>query len=160
LSQNKTNQHENFLNAEREKIENLTDILWTVTNCLFVLGGMTGAVFSKFFLDHLGRKKSILVHNLFSIIASILAIVAPRIKSPVCIMVSRYFFGVQGGLSCSLIPTYLSEISPAALRGQTGAVPQLFITTGILVAQLLGFRQILGFKYLFYIEKSKIILFY
>lgn len=47
-------------------------------------------------------------------------------------------------MSCSLIPTYLAEISPSGLRGQTGVIHQLFITIGILVAQTLGFRQVLG----------------
>ncbi len=47
-------------------------------------------------------------------------------------------------MSCGLIPTYLSEISPASLRGATGVVHQLFVTVGILVSQTLGFRQLLG----------------
>ena len=45
---------------------------------------------------------------------------------------------------CGLIPTYLNEISPKQLRGATGVLSQLFITVGILIAQTLGFRQILG----------------
>ena len=47
-------------------------------------------------------------------------------------------------MSCGLIPTYLSEISPAGLRGATGVIHQLFVTIGILVSQTLGFRQLLG----------------
>jgi len=47
-------------------------------------------------------------------------------------------------MCCSLVPTYLSEIAPSTLRGQIGVLSQLCITFGILVAQLLGFRQILG----------------
>ena len=47
-------------------------------------------------------------------------------------------------MCCSIVPIYLSEIAPSTLRGQIGVMSQLFITFGILVAQLLGFRQILG----------------
>lgn len=47
-------------------------------------------------------------------------------------------------MCCGLIPTYLTEISPSALRGATGVFHQLFITIGILVSQVLGFRQLLG----------------
>jgi SP family facilitated glucose transporter-like MFS transporter 1 len=53
-------------------------------------------------------------------------------------------YGVQGGMTCGLVPTYLSEISPPGLRGATGVVHQLFLTIGIWIAQTLGFRQLLG----------------
>ena len=119
-------------------------LLWTVTNVLFVIGGMIGAFGSKYVQDKLGRKNGILFHHLFSIIGSILVIISPYVNSPECIIISRFFFGIQGGMSCSLIPTYNNEISPAALRGAVGVIHQLGITVGILVSQTLGFRQILG----------------
>ena len=128
----------------RQKVLRVTDYIWTAVNCLFVIGGMVGAFTSKYVLDLLGRKKGILFHNLFTVIASILVIVAFYAKSSVCLIISRFFFGIQGGMSCSLIPTYLSEISPASLRGQTGVAHQLCLTIGILVAQVFGFKQILG----------------
>ena len=49
-------------------------------------------------------------------------------------------------MSCGIIPTYLTEISPAELRGATGVLHQLFLTSGIMISQLLGFRQLLGTK--------------
>ena len=48
------------------------------------------------------------------------------------------------GLSSNVVPMYLGELSPKNLRGAIGIVPQLFITIGILSAQVLGIRKILG----------------
>lgn len=51
---------------------------------------------------------------------------------------------LSAGLSSNVVPMYLGEISPKNLRGALGIIPQLFITIGILSAQVLGLRSILG----------------
>lgn len=79
-----------------------TNDIWTIINCLFVVGGMLGAFSSKNVLDIFGRKKGILFHNLFSISASILVLISYFAKSPVCLIISRLLFGVQGGI-CVII---------------------------------------------------------
>ena len=132
------------LKENLDKVNNVNNLLWTITNTLFVVGGMIGAFTSKYVAEFFGRKKGILFHYIFVLIGSILVIIAPYVNSPECVIVSRFLFGVQGGMCCGLIPTYLSEISPVALRGATGVMHQLCVTIGILVAQLLGFRQLMG----------------
>ena len=134
------------LKEKKEKIDQVNTLLWSVTTSLFVVGGMIGALASKYVLDYLGRKKGILFHYLFAVAGGVLVIIAPYVNSPECVIASRFLFGLQGGLMCGLIPVYLNEISPAGLRGATGVLSQLFITLGILIAQTLGFRQILGTK--------------
>ena len=61
-----------------------------------------------------------------------------------CIIGSRFFMGLQGGMSCTLVLTYLNEILPSNLRGQTGIVFQMFINFSILISQFVGFKEILG----------------
>jgi len=94
--------------------------------------------------EKLGRKNGIIFHYIFAILGAILTLIAPYINSPECIIASRFLFGVQGGMACGLIPIYLYEISPSKLRGATGVIHQLFLTIGIAISQLLGFRQVLG----------------
>lgn len=53
-------------------------------------------------------------------------------------------FFCSKGLSSNVVPMYLGELAPKNLRGALGIVPQLFITIGILCAQVIGIRQILG----------------
>lgn len=128
----------------KDYIEQTNTLLWTITTAMFVVGGMVGAFASKYVADFFGRKKGIMFHHLFTLIGSALVFIAPLINRPECVIVSRFVYGVQGGMACGLIPTYLSEISPGSLRGATGVMNQLGITVGILVSQTLGFRQLLG----------------
>lgn len=132
------------LAAKKEDQERTNTFLWTITTAMFVVGGMVGAFASKYVADFFGRKKGIMFHHLFTLVGSILAFLAPILNRPEFVIVSRFVFGIQGGMTCGLIPTYLSEISPANLRGATGVMNQLGITIGILVSQVLGFRQLLG----------------
>jgi SP family facilitated glucose transporter-like MFS transporter 1 len=141
---NVNNQNNQTISKPLQKENAFVDLLWTITTALFVVGGMIGAFTSKYVLDFFGRKRGILFHYIFTLIGSILTFIAPLINSPECVMLSRFFFGIQGGMACGLVPTYLSEISPSSLRGQTGVIHQLCLTIGILVAQTLGFRQFLG----------------
>lgn len=131
--------------AEGEvKVNKVVKFSWTAINCLFVIGGMIGTFSSKFLMDKLGRKTGILIHHMFSIVASILILLSAFFHYPTPLIFARFLFGIQGGMSCTFIPTYLSEIAPHDLRGRTGIVHQLCITIGIVVAQLFGLRQILG----------------
>ncbi len=55
-----------------------------------------------------------------------------------------FFFFFFLGLNTSLVPMYISEISPLNLRGGLGTVNQLAVTVGLLISQILGIKQILG----------------
>ena len=132
------------LDTAKPGVEQFNTLLWTFTTALFVVGGMIGAFASKAVAEKMGRKKGIIFHYVFVIAGAVIVFLAPYLSSPECVIVSRFLYGVQGGMACGLIPTYLTEISPAGLRGATGVIHQLFITIGILIAQTLGFRQLLG----------------
>lgn len=135
---------ESKINEFKVKVEKARTMLWTITNTVFVVGGTIGALTSKFFAETFGRRKGILLHYGFIFIGSLISYGGYFLNSPECIIISRLLFGVQGGMACGLIPTYLAEISPNSLRGATGVIHQLLLTLGILVSQLLGFRQIMG----------------
>ncbi|VDP13874.1 unnamed protein product [Soboliphyme baturini] len=46
--------------------------------------------------------------------------------------------------SAAICPMYLTEISPISIRGMLGSTPQLTLTIGTLVSQILGLRNVLG----------------
>ena len=45
-------------------------------------------------------------------------------------------FDFPAGLNTSLVPMYISEISPLTLRGGLGTVNQLAVTVGLLISQV------------------------
>lgn len=95
------------------KIAKFRDILWTVTNCLFVLGGMFGAFCSKPLSDCAGRRMSIILHNLFSMLGA-LCVISVYVKPHfLFVMLSRLFYGIQGGrfYFLLLLCFYLMEIN-------------------------------------------------
>jgi hypothetical protein len=77
--------------------------IWPFLNALFVSGGMIGALTSKYILDYLGRKNGVLFNCFFGLIASVVVFIGPYLKSPVCLMISRLLFGIQGGMACSIV---------------------------------------------------------
>jgi hypothetical protein len=91
----------------------IRDLCLSVTNFIFIIGGMIGACTSKYILDKFGYKYGILFHYLFSLIAE-LAILIPfslsklifqeyeSIGLPSFFLFSRLLYGLQGGISCLL----------------------------------------------------------
>ena len=63
---------------------------------------MVGAFSSKFMLERFGRKQGIILHYAFSIGGAILAVIAPYVNSPECVVISRFLYGLQGGELASI----------------------------------------------------------
>ena len=133
----------------RAKLDIMKDVMWAVFNSLFIIGGMIGAFTSKHVTDRFGYKNGILFHYMFTFIGALFAFIPFYTNTPklACLLVkaSRLMYGIQGGMSCTLIPSYLYEISPAGLKTKTGIFHTAFLSFGILISQLLGLKQVLGF---------------
>lgn len=119
-------------------------LLWSVTVSMFPFGGFIGSLLVGPLVNTFGRKGALLFNNIFSIVPAILMGCSKVAKSFELIIVSRLLVGICAGVSSNVVPMYLGELAPKNLRGALGVVPQLFITVGILVAQLFGFRNVLA----------------
>jgi sugar porter (SP) family MFS transporter len=100
------------------------------------VGAIFGAAFSSRINDRLGRRRTIMLAAVVVIIGTVAATVSP---SFFLLLVSRLVIGLGIGLSSSTVPTYLSELAPAKLRGAMGALNQIFIVLGILIAFLVSY---------------------
>uniref|UniRef100_A0A3Q2U3B8 Solute carrier family 2, facilitated glucose transporter member 5 n=1 Tax=Fundulus heteroclitus TaxID=8078 RepID=A0A3Q2U3B8_FUNHE len=124
--------------------QNLLTLLWSVSVSMYPLGGFFGSLMVAPLVNKLGRKGTLLFNNVFSIVPAIMMGVSEISKSYEIIIVARFIVGICAGLSSNVVPMYLGELAPKNLRGAIGIVPQLFITVGILAAQVMGIRNILG----------------
>ncbi|XP_018413019.1 PREDICTED: solute carrier family 2, facilitated glucose transporter member 5 [Nanorana parkeri] len=124
----------------------LQNVLWSLTVSLYPLGGFFGSLMVGPLVNKIGRKGTLLLNNIFSIVPAILMGTSVLAKSFEVIIASRLVIGICAGLSSNVVPMYLGEMSPKNLRGGIGVMPQLLITIGILMAQIFGIRFILGNK--------------
>ncbi|NXL90276.1 GTR5 protein, partial [Alectura lathami] len=124
--------------------EDYQTLLWSLTVSMFPLGGFFGSLMVGPLVNNCGRKGTLLINNLFSIAAAVLMGTSKIAKTFEVIILSRVIMGIYAGLASNVVPMFLGELAPRNLRGAVGVVPQLFITVGILIAQILGLNSILG----------------
>ncbi len=102
---------------------------WFVSSAL--VGCIAGVSFAGELSDRLGRKKALIASGLLFFISALgCAISASHTE----LILFRLLGGVGVGVASMLSPLYISEVSPAKIRGRMVALYQLAITIGILVA--------------------------
>lgn len=95
---------------------------------ILATGGVIGALLSGLFARFLGRKWSLVLAGfLFSGLSLISALLPPMPILSAC----RFGLGFAVGIASFIVPLYLSETAPAAIRGSMGSLFQLMITIGI-----------------------------
>jgi sugar porter (SP) family MFS transporter len=100
------------------------------------VGAVVGAIFSPRVNEWLGRRRTIMAAAVIVVLGTLAATFSPSFG---LLVVSRLIIGVGIGFSSSTVPTYLSELAPARLRGAMGALNQIFIVLGILIAFLVSY---------------------
>ncbi|XP_058014717.1 solute carrier family 2, facilitated glucose transporter member 11-like, partial [Ahaetulla prasina] len=91
-----------------------------------------------------GRKKSLLLNNVFVALAALLVGFSRVAKSFEMILLSRFFAGINSGVAMSIQPMYLGESAPKELRGAVAMTSASFTALGLVLGQVAGLREILG----------------
>ncbi|MEE1783152.1 sugar porter family MFS transporter [Streptomyces sp. SP17BM10] len=100
-------------------------------------GAMLGAGLAARLNGRIGRRRSIMAAGGVVIVGTLACAFAPNFASLVGF---RTVLGLGVGLSSATVPTYLSELAPARIRGAMGSLNQIFIVGGILIAFLVDYR--------------------
>ncbi|KAG7265925.1 hypothetical protein CRUP_036118 [Coryphaenoides rupestris] len=110
--------------------------LWSLSVAIFSIGGMASSFCVGFVSEWLGRRKAMLVNNVFAFIGGGLMGMSKICRSIEMMVMGRFVIGAYCGLASGLTPMYVGEIAPTSLRGALGTLHQLAIVTGILIAQM------------------------
>lgn len=100
-----------------------------------VAGAIVGAAIGGWMNDIFGRKKSILCADFLFMLGSIIMALAPN---PWVIIVGRLFVGFGVGIVSMTSPLYISEASPARIRGALVSTNGLLLTGGQFFSYLIN----------------------
>lgn len=108
-----------------------------------VAGAIIGAAVGGWANDRFGRRTSILVADLLFFAG---AVVMASATGPVQLVVGRVFVGLGVGMASMTAPLYISEASPARIRGALVSTNGFLITGGQFLSYLinLAFTKALG----------------
>lgn len=100
-----------------------------------VAGAIIGAAFGGWMNDKFGRKKSILLADIVFFAG---AVVMAGAVGPWMIIIGRILVGLGVGMASMTAPLYISEASPARIRGALVSTNGLLITGGQFLAYLIN----------------------
>ncbi|KAB5584179.1 hypothetical protein PHYPO_G00104420 [Pangasianodon hypophthalmus] len=141
---------QNFVNETFQKRweiqleEYQVTLIWTLIVSVFSLGGLTGSLLAGPMSIHFGRKKTMLLNNIFLMSSALLAVTSRHAQSFEMIIISRYLVGINVGVSMNVQPMYFGESAPKHLRGAVALSSSVFTSFGLVLGQVVGLREVLG----------------
>ena len=106
-----------------------------------LIGSIAGVLIAGMLSDFLGRKKTMLIS---AVLFSISAIGCAVCEDFTQLVIYRMIGGFGIGIVSIVSPVYISEVSPAHVRGTMVSLYQLFITIGFLLAYLMNYLILKG----------------
>lgn len=99
-------------------------------------GSVAGALAATQLADRLGRKKTIILSGLISIVGSALQCASVNRGM---LVTGRVIGGISTGLASSTVPIYQSEVTNPSIRGRMIAIQQWSLAWGILIQYFIQF---------------------
>ncbi|MFD1472025.1 sugar porter family MFS transporter [Companilactobacillus mishanensis] len=118
-------------------LQNQAGIVGWITSAV-MFGAIFGGALAGSMSDKLGRRKMILISSLVFALGSILSAFAPN-DGQYYLIVVRMFLGLAVGAASALVPAYMSEMSPARLRGRLSGINQTMIVSGMLLSYIVDY---------------------
>ncbi|CAN8231813.1 unnamed protein product [Cochlearia groenlandica] len=123
-----------FIREDFDEVDRKTWLQSTIVS-MAVAGAIVGAAVGGWINDRFGRRMSILIADVLFLIGAIVMALAP---APWVIIVGRIFVGFGVGMASMTSPLYISEASPARIRGALVSTNGLLITGGQFFSYLIN----------------------
>ena len=114
----------------------LSTMMQEVLVIAVLIGVMIGALVGGTVADRVGRRKTLIWGAILFIVGSILAPLSPNVA---VLFVARALLGVAVGFTSVTAPVYVSELAPPKSRGMLIGLYQFALTSGIALADLVGY---------------------
>ncbi|XP_050310238.1 facilitated trehalose transporter Tret1-like isoform X2 [Anthonomus grandis grandis] len=106
---------------------------WLETTSL--VGAFCGLPFTIYFVDKIGRKKSLLLAAVVVLLNWLAIGLGDRIEY---IFVARFFAGMAGDMSFVAAPMYIAEIADSKIRGFLSSIIYIMMLLGLILVYILG----------------------
>ncbi|ESN95522.1 hypothetical protein HELRODRAFT_150702, partial [Helobdella robusta] len=126
--------------------KNFLTIIWSLCTAVFVCGGMIGAFAVGFVADKLGRKYTVMLNAVPTMVGAVLSFACVYAGSPTLLLIGRFITGISCGAATQLGPMYMLEMVPFSSRGAMGTLFGTILSIGVVVGSVLGLSNLLGTK--------------
>ncbi|KIJ54836.1 hypothetical protein M422DRAFT_24727 [Sphaerobolus stellatus SS14] len=129
--------------ADKARLASLNGSIVSVlqAGCFF------GALSAGYTSERLGRKPALMISVLIFIIGSIIQLCSGiNSTSLTPLYIGRIIGGWGVGMNSAIVPAYISESSPSAIRGRMTGMMQLFNVTGIMLSYFVNYGASLHIK--------------
>ncbi|XP_047331461.1 inositol transporter 4-like [Impatiens glandulifera] len=123
-----------YIKEDFESVQKNTWLQETIVS-MAVAGAIVGAALGGWMNDKVGRKMTILIADVLFFLGALIMAAAP---SPWVIILGRIFVGLGVGMASLTSPLYISEASPARIRGALVSTNGLLITAGQFLSYLIN----------------------
>ncbi|KAJ2379118.1 Bifunctional purine biosynthesis protein PurH [Coemansia sp. RSA 2607] len=113
----------------------MSSTLWGLVVGLTALGAWAGSMYSGKVADWLGRKRTLIINNVFFVAGALLTCTATSIAQ---LAVGRFVSGIGCGFAANIVSTYNSEAATTRSRGFLGGFQQLMILVGLFLSQVVS----------------------
>ncbi|KAM9330846.1 solute carrier family 2, facilitated glucose transporter member 11-like [Gastrophryne carolinensis] len=119
-------------------------LFWSMIVAIYSIGGLLGSLIVGPMAVAFGRKKTQLYNNFVALVGAALMCTSRTAQSFEMIILGRFIYGINAGVSLNLHMMYIGECAPQNKRGMVTVTVSLSVAMGRMMGFVIGLREFLG----------------